>query len=92
VLVVLRPEDVTLTMAEDSAPPTSARNRLRGTIVRITPMGHQARVTVDCGFPLVALITKQSLEDLSLDVGQDITATFKAHAVHLIPRGGTATP
>lgn len=88
VLVVLRPEDVTLTIAEDSVPPTSARNRLRGVIVRITPLGHQARVTIDCGFPLVALITKQSLEDLELDVGQEISATFKAHAVHLIPRGG----
>jgi molybdate transport system ATP-binding protein len=49
-------------------------------------MGHQARVTVDCGFPLFALITKQSLEELGLQPGQEITATFKAHAVHLIPR------
>jgi molybdopterin-binding protein len=86
VLVVLRPEDITLTIVEDRSPASSARNRLRGTIVRITPAGHQARVTVDCGFPLIALITKQSLEELGLQPGQEITATFKAHAVHLIPR------
>jgi len=86
VLVVLRPEDITLTMVEDRSPASSARNRLRGAIDRITLMGHQARVTIDCGFPLIALITKQSLEDLGLQPGQEITATFKAHAVHLIPR------
>jgi len=87
VLVVLRPEDITLTIVEDRSPASSARNRLRGTIVRITPAGHQARVAIDCGFPLIALITKQSLEDLGLQPGQEITAAFKAHAVHLIPRG-----
>ena len=86
VLVVLRPEDVTLSRAEDDSPPSSARNRLRGSIVRITPVGNQIRVAIDCGFPLVALITKQSLEDLDLQTGQQIAAAFKAHAVHLIPR------
>ena len=45
-------------------------------------------MSVDCGFPLVALITKQSLDDLGLAVGQETTATFKAHAVHLIARSG----
>jgi tungstate transport system ATP-binding protein len=86
VLVVLRPEDVTLSRAEDDSPPSSARNRLRGSIVRITPVGNQIRVAIDCGFPLVALITKQSLEDLDLQTGQQIAAAFKAHAVHLISR------
>jgi molybdopterin-binding protein len=86
VLVVLRPEDITLALVDDHSPASSARNRLRGAIVRITSAGHQARVAVDCGFPLIALITKQSLEDLGLQPGQEITATFKAHAVHLIPR------
>jgi molybdopterin-binding protein len=86
-LVVLRPEDVTLSMAEDHSAASSARNRLRGVIVRITPAGHQARVAVDCGFPLIAVITKQSLEELGLQPGQEITAAFKAHAVHLISKG-----
>jgi len=86
VLVVLRPEDVILSQADVHSPASSARNRLRGTIVRITPAGHQARVAIDCGFPLIAVITKQSLEDLGLQPGREITATFKAHAVHLISR------
>jgi molybdopterin-binding protein len=86
VLVVLRPEDVTLTKADTRPPASSARNHLHGTITRVTLLGYQARVSVDCGFPLVALITKQSLGEMGLVAGQEIVATFKAHAVHLIPR------
>ena len=100
VLVVLRPEDVTL-MKPDEHPlshasavspgQSSARNHLHGTITRITLLGYQARVSIDCGFPLVAMITKQSLEEMGLATGQEIAATFKAHAVHLIARGPAAT-
>jgi molybdopterin-binding protein len=43
-------------------------------------------VTVDCGFPLSALITKPALQELALGVGSTVTAAFKATAVHLIPR------
>ncbi len=64
----------------------SARNHIHGTITRVTLLGYQARISIDCGFPLVALITKQSLEDMGLAAGQEITATFKAHAVHVIAR------
>jgi molybdopterin-binding protein len=60
---------------------------LHGTITRVTLLGYQARVSIDCGFPLQALITKQSLEEMGLAAGQDIAATFKAHSVHLIARG-----
>ena len=84
-LVCLRAEDVALSPV-DGAVPSSARNRLRGVIRRIVPAGAQARVTIDCGFPLVALITRQSVEDLGLEVGAEVTAFFKASAVHLIPR------
>ncbi len=86
VLVVLRPEDVTLIKPDAHATVSSARNHLHGTIARVTLLGYQARVNVDCGFPLVAVITKQSLEEMQLAAGQEIDATFKAHSVHLIPR------
>jgi len=87
VLVCLRPEDVILEPAGLESHPTSARNHLRGTVRRITTVGGQVRVALDCGFTLVALITKQSLEELSLGVGDEVAASFKATAVHVIPRG-----
>jgi tungstate transport system ATP-binding protein len=76
VLVVLRPEDITITRPDDASPPTSARNRLEGTITRIVPGEHQARISTDCGFPLLALITKQSLEDL-ICTSAIMQATFR---------------
>lgn len=88
VLVCLRPEDVVLSPAEDHPGPTSARNRLPAVVQRIVNVGPHARVELDAGFPLVALITKQSLEELSLDAGSRVAASFKATAVHLIPRHG----
>jgi tungstate transport system ATP-binding protein len=87
VLVCLRPEDVILEPAGLDSHPTSARNHLRGTVRRITTIGGQVRVVLDCGFTLVALITKQSLEEMRLDAGDGVVASFKATAVHVIRRG-----
>ncbi|MDO8616413.1 MAG: ABC transporter ATP-binding protein [Dehalococcoidia bacterium] len=85
VLVCLRPEDVVLSPAAESPPQTSARNRLPAVVRRVLPAGPYVRVELDAGFPLVALITKQSLEDLALAPGAQVVASFKAMAVHLIP-------
>ena len=85
VLVCLRPEDVVIGGAVEAAAPMSARNHLRATVSRVRPSGPYVRVELDAGFPLVALITKQSLEDLALSPGAPVVATFKATAVHLIP-------
>lgn len=91
VLVCLRPEDIVLSTL-DGVVPTSARNRLRGVIRRVTTAGALARVTIDCGFPVVAVITNRSLDELGLAVGQEVVASFKASAVHVIPRssGGSS--
>jgi len=85
VWVCLRPEDVTL-LSENTAGESSARNRLTGHVVRVRPAGTQVRVTVDCGFPVVALITQTSAQKLSLIPGQSVVVSFKASAVHLIGR------
>jgi tungstate transport system ATP-binding protein len=42
---------------------------------------------VDCGFELVAYVTRQSLDELLLEEGKGVTASFKATAVHVISRG-----
>ena len=86
VLCCIRPEHVTLSTNTPS-PGTSARNAFPGTIRKITPLGLFHRVCVDCGFDLVAYVTRQSLDDLLLEEGKTVTASFKATAVHVIPRG-----
>lgn len=80
---LIRPEDITLAPRKDAS---SARNTFEGRIARIFPVGALVRVEVACGFPLFAVVTKRSAEDLSLAVNKRIYATFKATAVHIIKR------
>jgi len=82
-LVCLRPEDIVLSPA-GAWPLDSARNHLRGIVRAVTPAGAEVRVEVDCGFPLVARITRRSLEELELETGSEVIASFKATAVHLV--------
>jgi molybdate transport system ATP-binding protein len=84
--VCIRGEDVTL--EKGRAEQSSARNHLRGTVLEIAPAGVLMRVTLDAGFRLAALITRQAVADLGLAEGAEVFAVFKASAVHLIPRAG----
>ena len=91
VMLCLRPEDITLWPGEVRSdgmrmPQSSARNQVQGEIKRVSPQGPLARVLVDCGFPMVALVTGASVDEIGLDTGVQVRATFKASAVHLIPR------
>ena len=86
VVACLRPEDVVVAPHASGLPRDSARNKLRGRIVRVVPLGSQARVSLDCGFPLVALVTRRSAEELSLEEGMEVLASFKASSVHLLAR------
>jgi len=63
---------------------TSARNLFEGEIKKIASMGPLARIEVDCGFPLLGVITKRSAEELSLKVSCRVHAGSKATAVHVI--------
>jgi len=85
VLACIRAESVTI---EGRAPgnPTSARNHLAGRIVSILPEGPVARVALDCGFRLMALVTRQSGEEMHLREGAEVTAVVKATAVRIVPR------
>lgn len=84
VFVCIRAEDVTLELAGSSE--TSARNHLRGTVQTVTSLGALVRVTINCGFPLTALVTRSAQSELRLAIGSDVRAAFKAGSVHLIPR------
>jgi molybdopterin-binding protein len=90
VLVSIRAEDVILLKGAGDLQ-TSARNHLDGTVRAIVSAGPILRVELDCGFPLVAVLTRQSAAELGLAVGERIGALVKAPNVHLIPRGARNT-
>jgi molybdopterin-binding protein len=78
---VIRAEEVSLS-AEPSM--SSMQNQFRGRIVEIVPAGALSKVTVEAsGTPIVAAVTARSVRELSLEVGREIVAGFKATAVHL---------
>ncbi len=88
VLLCVRPEDVAVGLPALAAEPaTSVRNRLPGAVAGVVPLEGQFRVTVDCGFPLVATVTKRAFAELGLAEGRPVVAAFKATAAHLLPRG-----
>jgi molybdopterin-binding protein len=75
-------------LEEAPGAPTSARNLLPGAVVACTDEGPLVRVKLDCGTPLVALVTRASAERLGLAPGRRVAALVKAPAVRLVPRGG----
>jgi tungstate transport system ATP-binding protein len=85
VYLCLRPEDITI-WAQPVEQASSARNKLAGRLVKLIPQGPLVKVVLDCGFPVVALITRSSAFELGLKPGDEVSASFKASVVHMIVR------
>ncbi len=83
VCACVRPEDITLAL---SMTPSSARNSFIGEITQVVSLGSLSRIKIDCGFPLIALVTKKSAEELNLAKTKKVYATFKATGVHVLKR------
>jgi molybdate transport system ATP-binding protein len=63
----------------------SAQNRLAGRVVSLTPVGNRLRVSLATPQPLGAEITDAALRRLSLAVGDQVDARWKATATRLAP-------
>ncbi len=63
----------------------SARNRFRGTVRSIEVDGFLARVELDVTVParVVAIITREAVEELGLEAGRGATAVVKSTSVML---------
>ncbi len=83
VLLCVRPEAVSVSKAPEA---NSMRNHFRGKIVSMEPWRLEYRLSVDCGFNLIAAVTKRSLDEMGLKPGDEVFASFKATAAHLIRR------
>lgn len=77
--VAIDADDILVSLAPLAS---SARNQLRGRIVAIAAERGGVLLTVDCGQPVRARITDQSLAALRLSIGSEVWVTFKALAVH----------
>ncbi|MBI4351468.1 MAG: ABC transporter ATP-binding protein [Elusimicrobia bacterium] len=83
VLVCVRPEAVSVSKAAGAG---SMRNQFKGRITAAEPWRLEYRLSIDCGFSLLAAVTRRSLDELGLKPGDEVYASFKATAAHLIRR------
>jgi molybdopterin-binding protein len=83
VKVLIHPEEVVL--LADSGDAGSARNRLPARVREVKELGALVKVEMECGFPLVAHITKASREEMGIEPGRMVTAVIKATAIHVMP-------
>jgi molybdopterin-binding protein len=74
----VRPEDI---IVSRSVMRSSARNNLLGKIVGVEEHNSIIRLKVDVGVDFNIQITRRSLEEMRLNVGQEVYLTFKASSV-----------
>jgi len=82
VIACIHAEDVAITRESEQV--SSARNRLVGRVRGVMVEGALARVELDCGFPLVAVVTAQSAGEMELREGDIVSAVVKTTAVHVV--------
>ena len=86
VKVLIHPEEVVL--LADSGDAGSARNRVPARVTNVKVLGALVKVSLECGFPLVAYITLASTEEMGIATGRRVTAAIKATAIHVMPYVG----
>lgn len=79
IAVSIRASEIILAVGEPS--PSSARNVLRGRVVRLTEARETVLATVDVGFPLTAELTRHSATELGITEGSPVHLIFKASSV-----------
>ena len=83
VMVGIRAEDILISCGGENL--SSARNHLHGVIQNIASEESLVRVTVDCGFLIDALITRESRDKMDLQIARKVDLTVKTTAIHLFP-------
>ena len=84
VSIAIDPQDIILSTGELES---SALNRCEGRISKIEEMNGSLRVFVDVGVELCTVVTRRSFDDMGLNIGKSVWATFKANAVKVIEEG-----
>ena len=84
VYLLIRPEEILVWPNKPLHP--IPRNRFRASVTSIVSLGAVAKLHLDAGFPLIALVTRPTLADLGVSVGSHLWVGFKATAPHVVPR------
>jgi molybdate transport system ATP-binding protein len=80
----IRAEDVAI--ARHASVDSSAVNRWRATVKVASPEGPFVRVSLDCGFRLSSLVTRDAWQRLGLGPGDEAWAIVKAATIRALPR------
>jgi molybdate transport system ATP-binding protein len=84
VAVLVAPWEITLALAGAGGNGDSALNRIPARVERVVVVGNRARVTLG---RVVAEVTPESVERLSIRPGLDVVAVWKATATRVVPAG-----
>jgi tungstate transport system ATP-binding protein len=79
----IRPENVAVETQDDSSR-SENRNIFAGQITHVYSMGPFVKLSLDCGFPLISLVTRDAFAVLGLAEGKKIYASFNPASVHLL--------
>lgn len=79
--ISIKPENVILSTGTIVC---SARNMLKGKVANVIYDNNSAKVLLDTGIPLLALITRQSMIEMDIKKGDELYAIFKASSVRVI--------
>ncbi len=83
VYVCIRAENIILSRVDTGH--ISSRNHLAAVVKKTIAEGPLTRIELDCGFPLMALLTTQASHELALEEGMQLLALIKASHIHFIP-------
>ncbi|HOJ97448.1 MAG TPA: TOBE domain-containing protein, partial [Methanospirillum sp.] len=80
----IRPEEITLHTGPDQW--SSARNILFGVVEAVRPFGIISLIRVKSGDLILSVqVTWQSIKELDLKSGVQVSLSFKAPSVHIMP-------
>lgn len=76
--IYIDPIDIIISCEQFSS---SARNSFIGKVVKVSEQNHSLRLVVDIGVQLICVITKESFQEMKINIGSKVCLTFKASAV-----------
>jgi len=79
--IAIDPQDIILSNTPFSS---SALNKVSGAITKLEEVNGSLRVFIDAGTQFCALITRRSYDNMGLNIGKKVWATFKANSIKVL--------